>query len=530
MNAHHTALTLALVGLSVTGGAAAQQRCQPAVSQTAIQSPTEAAVAATTFYRCLRDRQIEDSERQIARSIATSGEEPPAALRERLDNALRVHRNTDVRLNDPGLFQATGITQASRFTAAINTQMSGVEAGVTVSPVRFFSDYPSWLGGFNVYAAALSGNRFRAGLGYTHEFSFAQADLNQIVLAPSASAIEALRRKLDEVQRDFSDLCALTVFEFPAGTVLAEREQNKFRDARLACGLGPPDPERPINNVERAVSLLLAWHDALPVVRAALPAGDDWARRTDPGLTTRAVTALRAIEYPDPITGATDATVSEGLARFRATHAIHRVALNLDVDYFDRILGFTPATQPKCLNLPAGMTAPYDSSDPANGAAQWQLRGEYAWRRLRTRFTFGAGLVGLREASCAAATDRELRAGTFGYRFEPSFSWSFDLLTPWSLPERLRPENPYQAAAPRLTIGIEASAQFIIDSPRTVEFIDRVRVTPYLGVQVSENVGFRLGVPITGDVVTETPGSGLPARSDLQWRMPLFLTTVLKLK
>lgn len=514
MSAHRTAIAVALVALGMTAGAAAQPSCQPDVRASGFADRTEAAGAASRFYRCLRDRQLEDSRRQITRR----------------SDALREQRITDVRLNDPGLFQATGITQASRFTAAINTQMSGVEAGVTVSPARFFSTHPMWLGGFNVYAAALSGNRFRAGVGYTYEFALSQADLDEVVPAPSATVIETLQRRLDEAQRDFSELCTVTVFELPTDASLEGREPELLRDARLACGFSPPDPARPILNAERAISLLLSWHGALSRVRGARPPTDDWARRADPGTTARAANALSAIEFPDPYTGATDASVAEGLARYRATHATHRVGLNFDIDHFDQILGFTPATQPKCVNLPAGMTAPYDSSDPANGAAQWQLRGEYAWRRMRTRVTFGAGLVGLREASCSSATDRELRAGTFGYRFEPSFSWSFDLVAPWSLPTRLQPENPYQAAAPRLTLGIEASAQFLIDSPRTVEFIDRVRVTPYLGVQVSENVGFRLGVPITGDVVTQTPNAGLPARSDLQWRLPLFLTTVLKLR
>lgn len=87
---------------------------------------------------------------------------------------------------------------------------------------------------------------------------------------------------------------------------------------------------------------------------------------------------------------------------------------------------------------------------------------------------------------------------------------------------------------PRLSAGVELAADFDLEQPETqVTALHAFRSTFFLDFRFNKDLAFRLGVPVTAKTLTRAADKDaeppVEEKRDLQWTVPVALTTVLKL-
>lgn len=427
-------------------------------------------------------------QREDAKAVALHWKEPPP-------------RPPPDQVDAAGIGGASTLTAIDLAKASVAASVDGAEAGVSLAPFPLLG----WDTGphqAKVALAALQDGVTRFGLGYAHERPWAPsgyADLGLDACPFDAAAEEELRRALAERRAAFRDACEILVAAIPAPPAGADaRDRAGFEAAQGACGFGPAGAAadtlgNAVAGFDRALQRAGGRLD--PGARASLDARAELLR---PQLEH-----LRAFQLPSLQACHAD-EIADAYARTDFSRARFRWGVGGQLDLFPIAWGFDPAP----------------SSRLAHGEpARWLARAEVSYRRGRGELVAGLGAGGSR-----AAPRDALHAV-----LSPSLAaaWAVGAIGRDRLYQDGQVRVQDGAVVPRVNVGLIATAD-VAPRPPTGQHthVEAVSLTGYADFVLRPDVTVRLGVPLTGKLVS-TPAGVTPRRADLQWSVPGYVAMVL---
>lgn len=422
-------------------------------------------------------------------------------------------RLTTVSVVTPALAQEAAVNSVERASAALKTSVDGAEAGISVAPLALLglSDQPHQI---NVTLAALKEDKTRLGLAYSVEAPWSPESFDDLGLEACKFDEDKAAQKIDELRVAYVQVC-----EGLVGPLLAAHPKlTSATFAEEACALSGAkyaplaDALRAIARIVKEGSTRLAEAEKTEGVKAASArfAFEEKVLALKPALTT--LDTYRP-QKPDECHDA-DA-IRDAARRVAATRRRHRFGVGGTVDLFPMVFGFQPGE---------------DEDLPRGDLSRMQARIEYqTLSAASSDLTLGVGL----------ARSRDALADPLESYFTPSISFGVVLGSLTGAPLR-QPQGELFLIdgnlPPRLSAGVELTADISLDRPDTQPTtLHAFKSTFFLDFRFNKDLAFRLGVPVTATTVkrkaadaTDTEPA-VEAKRDLQWSVPIALTTVLKL-
>ena len=82
---------------------------------------------------------------------------------------------------------------------------------------------------------------------------------------------------------------------------------------------------------------------------------------------------------------------------------------------------------------------------------------------------------------------------------------------------------------PHLVLGFSASVDLAPDRPTTQpKLVEGAELTAYVDLRFSNDLAFRIGVPVKATLVKREATETVPERSDLQWSVPVSIVALIK--
>ena len=204
-----------------------------------------------------------------------------------------------------------------------------------------------------------------------------------------------------------------------------------------------------------------------------------------------------------------DGTISSALADYAWNSAAYRFGASFTLETFANAFGFNPTPD-----------------DPLTKGQPARVEGRLEGARVTGPFELhlGAGL----------GKSREALDDPYELYVAPSFSAALVVASlsgePLELDGKLNDVDG--KAPPRLAIGLDAEVQYTFEPPASQStHIDKVKLSLFFDFLFSEDLGFRVGVPLQGKIATREADAEPPVaeKKALQWSVPVFLTSVLKM-
>jgi hypothetical protein len=409
----------------------------------------------------------------------------------------------NVRTSAPPQSVLSGLTNVERLSAALKTDIEDVEAGLQVAP---FIDKDEPWSGMYLQLAALEDGVTRLGAGVAFQGADEPqkfADLQDEEGKPLACEMNLLSAEQAIIQAEgaFSDACKLpTLLPALPGEEKTGDELKKSREgAEETCSLSNPAGK----TFEELLAALKAF---LKDYEKRLKDTDDATVRQHANMVlgelARSVDMVRkfkvsaSIECPEP------ETVKAAVKRWEDSHESWDFGAGVRADFFPLVWGSVPACEatpdePKCKTFRVALQ-------------RFEPLAAVTWSPQKWSVTLGAGLAWAREERGADLD--EVLSPKLGVSYQFSDSSSED--------------------DPRVVAGLELELDVALGKPESQkELVNELSFIPYIDVTVTDELSFRLGVPLHAEQVAgeEEEGSMTPPPSALQWTLPVFVATVIKL-
>ena len=169
-------------------------------------------------------------------------------------------------------------------------------------------------------------------------------------------------------------------------------------------------------------------------------------------------------------------------------------------------------------NVMWGFNPDSDKELPDGDISKWQIRSEYAYKEPRMEHILGVGF---------GKSRKELGDELQDFI---SVSYAFDYLTCRIVGDNFL--NDKGKLNPHLIVGIEFLLDLSLDHPESQKnALEKCSTLFHADFIFTEKLSFRLGIPIQGEISVrkKNEGEGIEEKRELQWSVPIFLTTVLKM-
>jgi hypothetical protein len=203
--------------------------------------------------------------------------------------------------------------------------------------------------------------------------------------------------------------------------------------------------------------------------------------------------------------------IKKALAQASWSHERYRAGVSFTVDTFALVFGFNPK--------------PSEALTKGEGS------------RVEGRID-GARAAGGLEMHVGAGVGRSRDALSDPYQLYVAPSLSFAITVASLSADPLTVNGKLNTLdgklPPRLVVGVDGEVQYVFDPPtEQATHFSTVKATLFADFLFTDALGFRLGVPLRGKVVKrEADTTAVPpvaAERDLQWSIPVFFTSVLKM-
>jgi hypothetical protein len=442
----------------------------------------------SSFFDVLRDNEIKE------RSSA-------------LQRARDETRFTNVTVRAPVQSELSGLTAIERAAVAIKTDIEDAEAGLQVAP--FIGSGRGW-SGLSLSLALLEEDVTQVGLGWAIDISndepLTYAELKGADGQPMVCSWDTrgLNQAIESAREEYGEVCDIP------GTLpippLDQTQQRVFAErllmARAACTGAGVDAIIDTPTFSWGKAQLVAFFRYYEhLLESAAPPLQAQAR-VILGSGRDAIDAIKAFEFGpfEDCPGAEE--LKAAIELWRRQESSLRLGFGVQSQFFPWVGGFDPECEGQ-------QDEPGCQKDKLS-FKQVQPRAEVAAIVRGVNLTLGLGLAFSREAR--------------GEELTPALALA--LATDWPLTSPLRKD------APRVVLGLEASARLSLDKPAVQkELISEGQITPYLAVEVSDELSFRLGVPLRAELATREADEAnqIPEMRSLQWSVPAFIATVLRL-
>lgn len=459
-----------------------------------------------------RRKLIEEQGREFSPDAGTVTPQRPEAMRtaetinllETADEKRDRIAYKSVAAPAPSLNQMQTATAIAAATAAIDTSLEGVEAGLSVSPFLVAGKF-DWVVQPSLTLAALENGGARFGLGFASRFGeepIGPRDLGLTACVPSA---EKLTPAFEKYRLAYLTVCEAVAL--PA--VSAGIDANLLAEVGQACGTGDGE-ELPF---VRAMSVLAVTAKDLGKLGAPVfKTTEDLERRQK---VAQAGAALEKLDLPTVDDCWTDEDVANASAAAAANARTLNVGLSANVDLLPIQWGF------------AG-----DSTLSRGEYRAWEVRTELRWAQHGYELGASLGFSRSRE-ELGKPLYNSLAA-------QVRVSMILASLTV----DSVRGEGGALRVVdgelpPHLVLGLVVSTKAALTRPETqLTPLNEFEVAPYVEAHFGEKLAVRLGIPVRARVVTRAAVSEADATDtrpagpevrDLQWSIPPTITTVLKI-
>ncbi|WNG13257.1 hypothetical protein [Cystobacter fuscus] len=421
----------------------------------------------------------------------------------------------------PRLFQAPSAVLVERAAAALNTSVEGAEAGIVVTPLSLFGvDTGPHV--WTASVASLEGGRTRVTTGYVFQdshrpgsyaalgFQFQGCDFDQ-------KKQDKLKKELATYEGYFREVCEVLVPALPEPAA-STRGNISWHDARIACG-HEAEPSLPPGQIAKVYTLAFSATSiskALEHGRESLPSGD--AARTELERRASAVSGqlerLEKFSPPSADDCIEDESLKAAIIRYSQKHGTTKFGVQLQYEAFPMRFGFNP-------DLAEGEETP-EKELP---------RGE--WAKIGMRADYETRLCGFSvQAGVGAERGRKELADDILWSLTPTASVSRVLTVVGDKGvggKSLLVKND-GTLQPHLVGGLLLTSNIALQKAEgQVSPLNDFQATLYVDFRFTENLQARLGVPLKGENVEREATDAAPVKRDVQWSVPVFVTTVLKL-
>ncbi|MCB9531342.1 MAG: hypothetical protein H6700_06220 [Myxococcales bacterium] len=432
---------------------------------------------------------------------------------------------------------AAGAARIQRLTAALSTSVEGAEAGLTVAPLAFLEPTKSgWdaYRGLNLTIAALEGGQSRLGAGYSYS-SGPRVKFSDVVCDGRREDLDAA---IDGVRAAFMDVCEHLVAhsdappsDEAASSGWPHGSEQRWARARSACGLSVNDARHvsPPDNLVAAAVALKAWLDA-----EGEYAADHAAEQGSSEVLQRhndhegSVQSLIQYTRPRPFEcdGGTS-TLDLRIERELYHRATGSFGLSATWDHFEATWGFEPSTVRvvrECAPDDSECQPAYEE-DPPPDRSTFELARREVEVNAAFEMAFFAAEIGF-----GAIASRDELFDESGQEAPLVNGWSIDA----SIALNLSGE-PKEDSGMELALGMDTTFAIPSKHERSAApmdgYVSKVSLTPYFSVRVTEELGFRLGVPVSGELAVQTADDAetIRDRRALTWSARPTFVTVLSL-
>jgi hypothetical protein len=423
---------------------------------------------------------------------------------EKVEGAAKHLRAYEVSLHEPTLTTANATTASELAQAAISTSVDGADAGITVSPLALFGMQAS---AFQLSAtlAALKGGTTRVVGAATYQMHKQRVDIDDCKpVDESHLRVEALAIH-DGYKQACDAITMLGTLPLLGDAENQRRGEHMIAAARYACGLEPSMPR----TVSSGQTILLHAIDEITTMYAPLVAASQDALQAKLAALQTAKNALGTKKAGFAECHTADEIGNTAVRTAWKAHIV-RIGVSIREDRAQRVFGFNP-----------------DPSKPLSDGRllDGEVRAELSYSHERIQVALGVGGGEGR----IALTDPLLRY------VSPAFSAAVIVgsLTSESLMDGNHVRVVNGALPPRFVVGVDALLQYVPSPPDTYEKLKKLAVTAYGDFRFTDKLAFRVGVPLTADLVTreadDTKMPPITAKHALQWTIPVFVATVIKL-
>lgn len=452
----------------------------------------------------LRDDTIKNR-KALFEEVSASWSRPSARVGAHASNFKKGVPFPSARLQAPSIDRASAATAIELATAALRTSIDGAEAGLSVAPLALagLDQSPSQI---NLTLAALEDSKTEIGVGYVYQEGWnplTPMDIGLPACEFDAKREKALREAIEALRFSLEDACQ-AMNEIDA---IPNIGTSAARSEALGVCRGTD------NSAMEMGHLMALIQKSVTDARASAARIEAGRRLHRVESSFLALDKFLEAKLPAPDCY-TDKQFDEAAVRAGYEARRLRAGVGGHVDLFPWTFGYNPDPNKK---LSAGEVS------------RWVLNIEGAWVtgvfEARLGFGFGRSRADLEESLRSfIAPSVSLASTVASLSGEPLYKKDEDG------ERKLNVVNG--ALPPRLVIGLDGQMEYALqraDTQRTS--IQKVVVTAFADFRISDKLGFRLGAPLTGELVTREASTDPPVteETDIQWSIPVSVTTILKL-
>lgn len=413
----------------------------------------------------------------------------------------------------PGLSPVNATNAIAAAQAAIQGSVDGAEAGFSIAPLLLLGVQSNHQ--LTVGLGALKEGKTQLTLAYTYQDAPA---LRYGTLGISSCDFHpgALAHQIDALRSDVKAVCDGAIAKLttkPSAPFTGQtqpefdHELKRWQGAHEYCA----DPSKAPDVAVAILTIVDAVNDAKS--RAdALNQGPEGIVPAQASLRSN-LEALSGFKFEKPADCITEKVIDGAYADYTWRQTRFKRGVSGVVEAFPRVWGFNPTPDTKL-------------SQGDVSKASLRVEGTLDSRGFEAVLGFGVG--GSREAS----TDPMYLV------ISPSFSVAVTVAglgAPLTTKDLVTGEEHLNLVngtdlPPRVLLGLDLSLDYACGKPAyQVTSIQAFNATAYAEFRFTEKLALRAGIPLQAQLQTENDDKKNPVKRDLQWSLPVFVSTALKL-
>jgi hypothetical protein len=440
-------------------------------------------------------------QREVIKELSPIDREAIENLFDQLDAPPRT-RFRNVSIETPALPRTFRLNNIEKAAAVIDTSVDGVEAGVSLAPFALAGFDALGLAGLTVTLASLEDDQTRAAVAYSWGTTPDDPTLEDLDLTcAKRSALEDFVSQLVDMEEAFPNVCSKFVPEVDESR-LDEHGKRNLEQIALVCRIGTAEGTH-INSLQTlstALRIIERQEKSDSDVDVPYAITERYTRlkdELDPFLTYEMPTRFSCFK-------SSDEKFATAVDEFRWKQQVFRFGTGAQADFFAFESGFRAECE--------GDAPPVSCSRESVEFASVQPKVEAEWSSGSWSTDLGVGYIWERES-----IEEDLE----GFFF-PSFSYK-------QLVTTLGSKEAWEKGAARLVGGIIFETKLRVFASDDKELLQSFTGTAFVDVVLTNELGFRLGIPVEVEREETTPEGDEAPESGLNVTLPVFVTTVLTL-
>lgn len=414
-------------------------------------------------------------------------------------------------LRAPGIAEVNATNTLATAQAAIETSVEGTDVGFSVAPLLVAGISTNHQ--LRLSLGAMKDGRTQVGAAWSYQdtpsITYAELGVTACTLDESALKVE-----MNSLKAEVRNICEVGIAALGSNlNPLPEQDEQALAREKKVLDSAKETCQGP----ESAPAFDVAVHTLLKALENAelrsKQTGQDLQGFPDKVRAIRdRIDTLRAFKLPRPDECLTDEVISDAYVQYTWNHLRNKVGASLTAQAFPQLWGFNPDSSPSS-SLPSGQIS--------------KVAGRFEYNLLYKGLELVAGV--------GVGAEREKHTDMLRPVVSPSFSVAYaatSLMPGSALHSGGKLTLVKGALPPRVIVGLDLALDYALAPPETQDTpVQGFAATGFLECRFTDDLAVRVGVPIKADIkVREADASqNITEKRALQWSVPVFVTTALKI-